>query len=82
VVLTIVCSLDYEERILSYLCRDGPSFKYRLYVFFSVDNFIKFSTQSINPKLNKRQIKKFDIKQLVIIFTKGGKHKIITQTIS
>jgi len=25
---------------------------------------------------------KFDIKQLVIIFTDGGKHKIITQTIS
>jgi len=25
---------------------------------------------------------KFDIKQLKIIFTEGGKHKIITQTIS
>jgi len=24
-VLTIVSSLDYEERILSYLCRDGLS---------------------------------------------------------
>jgi len=45
-VLTIVSSLDYEERILSYLCRDGPSLKYRLYNFFSVDNFIKFSTHN------------------------------------
>ena len=27
-------------------------------------------------------MKKFDIKQLVIIFTEGEKHKIITQTIS
>jgi len=44
VVLTIVSALDYEERILSYMCRNGPSLKYRLYVFFSVDNFIKFST--------------------------------------
>jgi len=31
--------------------RNGPSLKYTLYVFFSVDNFVKFSTQSINPKL-------------------------------
>jgi len=45
-VLTIVSLLDYEERILSYLCRDGPSLKYRLYVFFSLDNFIKFSTHN------------------------------------
>jgi len=44
VVLSIVSSLDYEERILSYLCRDGPSLKYRPLVFFSVENFIKFST--------------------------------------
>jgi len=43
-VFTIVSSLDYEERILSYLCRDGPSLKYRPYVLFSVDNFIKFSS--------------------------------------
>jgi len=35
VVLTIVSSLDYEERILLYMCRNGPSFKYRLYVCFS-----------------------------------------------
>jgi len=46
VVLTIVSSLDYEEKIFSYLCRDGQSFKYRLYVSFSVDNFIKFSTHN------------------------------------
>jgi len=46
VLLAIVSSLDYEERILSYLCRDGPSLKYRLYVFFSVDNFRKFSTHN------------------------------------
>jgi len=58
-VLTIVTSLDYEERILSSMCRNGPSLKYRLYVFFSVH-------------------KKFDIKQLKVIFTKGEKHKIIT----
>jgi len=46
VVLTIVSSLDYEEGILSYQCRNDPSLKYRLYVFFSVDNFIKFSTHN------------------------------------
>jgi len=47
VVLTIVSSLDYEERrILSYVCRNGSSLKYRLYVFFSVDNFIQFSTHN------------------------------------
>jgi len=46
VVLTIVSSLDYEERILSYLCRNGPSFKYRLHVCYSVHNFIKFSTHN------------------------------------
>jgi len=34
VVLTIVSSIDYEERILSYMCRNGQSLKYRLYVFF------------------------------------------------
>jgi len=56
--------------------------KYRLYVCFCVGNFINFSTQSINPKLKKRPIKKFDIKQLVIIFTEGGKHKIIKKIIS
>jgi len=56
--------------------------KYRLYDIFSVDNFINFSTQSINPKLNKRLIKKFDIKKLKIIFTEGTEHKIITQTFS
>jgi len=33
VVLTTVFSLDYEERILSYLCRHDPSLKYRVYVF-------------------------------------------------
>jgi len=77
VVLTIVSSLDYEERILSYLCRDGPSLKNRLHPFFKILN-----TYSINPKLKKRLIKKFEIKQLVIIFTEGGKHKIITQAIS
>ena len=64
VVLTIVSSLDYEEMILSYMHRNGPSLKYRLYVFSSVDNFIKFSTQSINPKLKNRLIKKYDIKDL------------------
>jgi len=32
--------------------------------------------------LKKRLIKKFDIKQLKIIFIEGGKQKIITQTIS
>jgi len=64
------------------MCWNGPPLKYRLYLFFSVDNFIKFSTQSINPMLKKRLIKKFDIKQLKIIFTEGGKQKIITQTIS
>jgi len=36
----------------------------------------------MNPNLKKRPIKRFDIKQLGITFTKGGKHKIITQTIS
>jgi len=46
VVLTIVFSLDYEETILSYLCRNDPSLKDTLYVFFSVDNFIKFSTHN------------------------------------
>jgi len=46
VVLTIVSSLDYEERILSYMYRNGPSLKYRLYVFLIVDNFIKFTTQN------------------------------------
>jgi len=46
VVLTIVFSLDYEDRILSYLCKNDPSLKYRLYVVFSVDNFIKFSTHN------------------------------------
>jgi len=45
-LLTIVSTLDSEERILSYVCRDGPSLKYRLYVFCSVDNFIKFSTHN------------------------------------
>jgi len=45
VVLTILSSLDYEEMILSYLCTNGPSLKYRIYVFF-VDNFIKFSTHN------------------------------------
>ena len=80
VVVTILFGLDYE---ISYLCRNDPSLKYRPHVIFSVDNFIKFSTQSINPKLKKKRlIKKFDIKQLVLIFTEGGKHKIITQTIS
>ena len=34
------------------------------------------------PKTKKRQIKKFDIKQLVIFFTEGGQHTIITQTFS
>jgi len=76
VVLTIVSSLDYEERILSYLCKDGPSLKYKLYVFFKTLN-----TKLINPKLKKRLIKKFDIKQLIITFTEAGKHKIIRQTI-
>ena len=38
--------LNYEEWVLSYLCRNGPSLKYRLYVFYSVDNFIKFSTHN------------------------------------
>ena len=33
VVLTIVSSIDYEERILSYMCRNGPSLEYRLYFF-------------------------------------------------
>jgi len=46
VVLTIVSSLDYAERILSYTCRNDPSLKYRLYVFISVDNFIKFLTHN------------------------------------
>jgi len=32
--------------------------------------------------IKKRLIKTFDIKQLVIIFTEGGKHKKITQTYS
>ena len=32
--------------------------------------------------IRKRLIKTLDIKQLVIIFTEGGKHKIIIQTIS
>jgi len=83
VLLTIVSSLDYEERILSYLCRDGPSLKYRLYVFFCVDNFIKFSSHNqLTKNLKNRLIKKFDIEQLIIIFTEGGKHKINTQTIS
>jgi len=45
-ILTIVYSLDYQERILSYLCRNGQSLKYRLYIFFSGDNFIKFSTHN------------------------------------
>jgi len=44
--LTTVSAIDYEEMILSYMCRNGPSLKYRLYVFFSVDNFIKFSTHN------------------------------------
>jgi len=46
VVLTIVSSLDYEEMILSYMCRNDPSLKYSLYVFFSVDNIIKLSTHN------------------------------------
>jgi len=57
VVLTIVSSLDYEQRMLSYICRNGPSLKYRLYIFFSVDNIIKFSThnqltQKVEKKMN------------------------------
>jgi len=36
----------------------------------------------MTPKLQKRLIKKFVIEHLVIIFTEGGKHKIITQIIS
>jgi len=57
--------------------------KYRLYVFFSVDNFIKFSTHNQLPQSQKKRlIKKYDIKELVIIFTEGGKPKIITETIS
>jgi len=83
VVLTIVSSIDYEERILSYLCRNDPSLKYRLYIFFSVGNLIKFSTHNqLTPSKKKRLIRKFDIKELVIIFTEGGKQKIIMQTIS
>jgi len=46
VVLTTVSSLDYEQKTLSYLCRNDPSLNYRLYVFTSVDNFIKFSTHN------------------------------------
>ena len=53
VVLTIVSSLDYEEGILSYLCKDGLSIEMSAIFFFSVGNLIKFSTQSINPKLKK-----------------------------
>jgi len=45
-VLTIFSSLYYKERILSYMSRDGPSLKYILYIFFSVDNFINFLTQN------------------------------------
>jgi len=45
-VLTIVSSLDYEDMILSYLCRNGLSLQYTLYVFSRVDNFIKFSTHN------------------------------------
>jgi len=33
VVLTIFSSLCHEERILSYMCGNGPPLKYRLYVF-------------------------------------------------
>ena len=83
VVLTIVCLLDYEEGILSYLCRDGLSIEISAICFFSVDKFIKFSTHNqLTQSQKKRLIKKFDIKKLVIIFIKGGKHKIIRQTIS
>jgi len=46
VVLTIVFSLDYDERILSYLSGNDTSLKYRQYVFFSVDNLSKFSTHN------------------------------------
>jgi len=53
-VLTIVSSLDYEEWILSYLCGNGPSLKYRLYVLLSVDNFIKFSTHNQITKAKKK----------------------------
>jgi len=82
-VLTIVSSIDYEERIHSYMGRNGLSLRYRIYVFFSVDNFIKFSTHNqLIQSYKKGLIKKFDIKQLIILFTKGGKHKIITQSIS
>jgi len=28
------------------MSRDGPSLKYILYIFFSVDNFINFLTQN------------------------------------
>ena len=55
VVLTIVSSLNCEEGILSYLCRDGPSLKYRLYVFFSVDNCIKFSTHNQLTEIYKKK---------------------------
>jgi len=54
VVLTIVSSLDYKERIISYLCRDGPSLKCRLYVFFIVENFIKFSTHNQLTQIYKK----------------------------
>ena len=56
--------------------------KYRLYVFLSVDNFIQLSTHNQLPQSPKRLINKYDIKQLVLIFTEGGKPKIITETIS
>jgi len=48
VVLTIVSSLDYEEGILSYICVEmAYQLKYGLYVFFSFDNVIKFSTHNL-----------------------------------
>ena len=83
VVLTIVSSLDYEEGLLSYLCRDGLSIDISAIFFFSVGNLIKFSTHNhLTPSKKKRLIRKFDIKELVIIFTEGGKQKIIMQRIS
>jgi len=46
VVLTIVSSLHSEDGYFHICAKMTYQLKYRLYVFFSVDNFIKFSTHS------------------------------------
>jgi len=46
VVLTIFSSLDYEYGYFHICVEMAYQLKCRLYVFFRVDNFIKFSTHN------------------------------------